>query len=213
MPGDTPHRINPPARKVSPEDVIGGYDLIFCTGCPIKGEPLSPRVYLAGPGVFRADAKAYGASLKAICLAHGLSGLFPLDSDSPSSGDVAAAIYRANVALINSSAAMIADISPFRGPNMDPGTAWEIGYGVAKGLPVFAWAPTSNTLLERTRGLHRLRDSEHGWRDKNDLLVEDFGLAENLMISISAKQVFASFEAAATACAGHLASRNPGKRN
>lgn len=168
---------------------------------------MSPRVYLAGPGVFRADAKAYGASLKAICHKYRLEGLFPLDSDSSSSGDVAAAIYRANVALINSSAAVIADISPFRGPNMDPGTAWEIGYGVARGLPVFAWSHTLKTLLERTRALQRLKENDHGWRDKDDLLVEDFGLSENLMIAVPAKQVFASFDDAATACAKHLMSR------
>lgn len=168
---------------------------------------MSPRVYLAGPGVFRADAKAYGASLKAICLQHRMEGLFPLDSDSSSSGDVAAAIYRANVALINSSSAIIADISPFRGPNMDPGTAWEIGYGIAKALPVFVWSHTSKTLLERTRALHRLKENDHGWRDRDDLLVEDFGLAENLMIAVPAKQLFANFEDAAAACAKHLTLR------
>jgi nucleoside 2-deoxyribosyltransferase len=157
--------------------------------------------------VFRADAKAYGASLKAICLKHKMEGLFPLDSDTSSSGDIAAAIYRANVALINSSAAIIADISPFRGPNMDPGTAWEIGYGIAKGLPVFAWAQTTRTLLERTRALHRLTESAHGWRDKDDLLIEDFGLRENLMIAVPAKKVFESFDEAVAACAAHLASQ------
>jgi nucleoside 2-deoxyribosyltransferase len=172
-----------------------------------NGVPVSRRVYLAGPGVFRADAKAYGASLKAVCLQHRMEGLFPLDSDSSSSGDVAAAIWRANVALINSSAAIIADISPFRGANMDPGTAWEIGYGIAKGLSVFAWSHTPKTLLERTRSLHRLRENDHGWRDKDDLLVENFGLVENLMIAVPAKQVFANFEDAAAACGKHLMSR------
>jgi nucleoside 2-deoxyribosyltransferase len=171
------------------------------------GAPVPPRVYLAGPGVFRADAKAYGASLKAICLKHKMEGLFPLDSDSSSSGDVAAAIYRANLALINSSAAIIADISSFRGPNMDPGTAWEIGYAVARGLPVFVWSHTSKTLLERTRALHRLKENDHGWRDKDNLLVEDFGLVENLMIAVPAKQVFTSFEEAASTCSRHLTSR------
>ena len=50
--------------------------------------------------------------------------------------ETAELIYRENIVLINSVQAIIADISPFRGPNMDPGTAWEIGYGIAKGLPV-----------------------------------------------------------------------------
>jgi nucleoside 2-deoxyribosyltransferase len=163
-----------------------------------------PRVYLAGPGVFRADAKAYGAQLKATCVRHRLEGLFPLDSDSPSSGDVAATIYRANIALIQLSAAVIADISPFRGANMDPGTAFEIGYAVAKGLPVFAWTNDPSTLLDRTRALAKLKETEHGWRDKDNLFVEDFGLAENLMIAVPAGQIFTSFDDAVAACAKKL---------
>ena len=30
---------------------------------------------------------------------------------------------------------------------MDQGTAWEIGYGIAKGLPVYAWSTDPDDLL------------------------------------------------------------------
>lgn len=103
--------------------------------------PSLPRIYLAGPNVFRPDAVAFGAALKRKCTDAGLLGCFPLDNEinGSSPAETARLIYEANVALIETSHAVVADISPFRSPNMDPGTAWEIGYAIAKGLPVFAW--------------------------------------------------------------------------
>ena len=38
-----------------------------------------PRVYLAGPSVFRPNAKAHLASLAALCERHGLTALLPTD--------------------------------------------------------------------------------------------------------------------------------------
>ncbi|MBE7942197.1 nucleoside 2-deoxyribosyltransferase, partial [Ramlibacter aquaticus] len=38
-----------------------------------------PRVYLAGPDVFRPDAEAFGRALAQACAALGLQGVFPLD--------------------------------------------------------------------------------------------------------------------------------------
>ncbi len=110
--------------------------------------------------------------------------------------EMARAIYRANVVLIDGAQAIIADISPFRGPNMDPGTAWEIGYGVAKGLPVFAWSDDSRALIERTprNGMH----DHQGWQ------VEDFELVENLMIAISSTSLHRSADEAIAACAQAL---------
>ena len=39
-----------------------------------------PRIYLAGPEVFLPDAQAMGARKAALCAAHGLEGVFPLDA-------------------------------------------------------------------------------------------------------------------------------------
>ena len=77
-----------------------------------------PRVYLAGPGVFREDAAFFGKMLQEKCSRAGLDGCYPLDTDiAPDAPlETARAIYRANVALIDSASAIIADISPFRGP-------------------------------------------------------------------------------------------------
>src|SRR6185312_6569622 len=40
-----------------------------------------PRVYLAGPGVFREDAASYGKMLRKKCNRAGLDGCYPLDAD------------------------------------------------------------------------------------------------------------------------------------
>jgi nucleoside 2-deoxyribosyltransferase len=159
---------------------------------------IKPRVDLAGPGVFRPDPLAFGENLKRKCARAGLEGCYPMDNkiEGASPQEIARAIYRANVALIDSAQAIIADISPFRGPNMDPGTAWEIGYGIAKGLPVFAWSDDERTLIARTPRSREL--DPQGWQ------IEDFGLVENLMIAISSTSLHRTADEAIAACAKSL---------
>lgn len=165
-----------------------------------------PRVYLAGPGVFREDPGSFGKTLKEKCERAGLVGCFPLDAEIPQGPalETAQTIYRANRTLIDSARAIIADISPFRGPNMDPGTAWEIGYGIAKQLPVFAWTDNPELLLSRTVrhvGSYSRGDApvdDKGWT------IENFGLAENLMIAVSCAFIHQSADEAIAACATAL---------
>ena len=162
-----------------------------------------PAVYLAGPEVFFPDVEAVAARLKALCAARGLVGLFPTDAERPSHAGIstARAIYLGNVALIDRSDAVIADISPFRGAGMDPGTAWEIGYAIARGLPVFAYSHDLRPYAER------VGPAGHGPRgpiDADGLLVEDFGLVENLMITESVVAVDGDAEAAIARCAAAL---------
>lgn len=138
------------------------------------------KVYLAGPEVFLPNAVEIGEAKKRICAAHGLSGLFPLDQQQPKlpPDELGMAIYRANVVLMEACDAIIANLTPFRGPGMDAGTAFEVGFCAARGLPVFGYANISALLTERTP--HVLKDGirvdERGW------MVEDFGFFENLMI-------------------------------
>lgn len=169
-----------------------------------------PRVYLAGPGVFRPDAKAFGEMLRAKCARAGLVGCFPLDNEieSASPHKISKAIYLANVALIDSARAVIADISPFRGPNMDPGTAWEVGYAVAKGLPVYAWTAADSDLLSRTRRHMGASAAEQSLVDHDGNTIENFGHTENLMIALACASIYDNADAAIAACAAAL--RGPG---
>ncbi|MCA1941392.1 MAG: nucleoside 2-deoxyribosyltransferase [Caenispirillum bisanense] len=153
----------------------------------------APRVYLAGPEVFLADAVALGEAKKAICARHGLVGCFPLDNALDLAGltphDAGRAISAANEALMRSCDLVVANITPFRGPGMDPGTAFEIGFMRALGRPVFCYtaSPLPHTArVERwAAGSLRPRPGE-GMEDADGLLVESFDMVENLMIDAAA---------------------------
>ncbi len=164
---------------------------------------MSRPVYLAGPEVFLPNVAEVAEHLKASCAAHGLTGLFPTDAVHPIGDGVtlARAIYLGNAALIDRSQAVIADISPFRGAGMDPGTAWEIGYAIARNLPVFAYSHDRRPYAERVGPVGH---APRGPVDAEGLLVEDFGLVENLMIAESVVAVDGSAEAAITRCADAL---------
>jgi len=164
------------------------------------------RVYLAGPEVFRPDARAEGDRLKALCATHGLGGIYPLDGapldgaplgDTPPAGEGAGAIRARCIAGILAAQGVVANISPFRGAHMDPGTAWEIGFAQAKGRPVFLWSADPRPLAQRIPA-----DPKDGaLRDADGHLVEDFDQPENLMIVPPDTIVHSSAEAAIEAAA------------
>lgn len=137
-------------------------------------------VYLAGPEVFRPDAAAVAAAKQEICRAHGLLGVHPLDAERELAGDVgsgssvdrgperALALYDALVAQLDRCEAGLADLTPFRGPSADVGTAWEVGYLVGRGRPVVAYTGEPAHYAQRV--------VPDGWH------VEDHDLADNLML-------------------------------
>jgi len=149
-----------------------------------------PTVYLAGPDVFRPDAMAHGQALKDLCAQHGFTGLFPLDHQLPSglAGEAAARwIYQANVALIRRADLVMANLDEFRGPaEPDSGTAFEVGFAVALGKPVWAYTGDRGTIVERAAVGH---DAEGRPLDARGFHVEDFGLGKNLMLACSVQLV------------------------
>jgi nucleoside 2-deoxyribosyltransferase len=154
------------------------------------------RVYLAGPDVFFRNCGAIFAERTHMCETLGLDALVPVDGTKLT----AHAIFEGNVALIEAADGVIANISPFRGPHCDVGTAWEMAYAVAKGKPVFAYSSDPRPLIERIAGVGL------DGRDAEGNLAEHFGLVENLMIgeSIVGKKAHATFDAAARAAAAHF---------
>src|SRR5262249_44680395 len=80
----------------------------------------------------------------------------------------------------------------FRGVSMDSGTAFEVGFMRALERPVLGYTNTVADLRERSEmgrsgGVRLAFDS-----DAPDVGVEDFGLAENLMIEIAVMESGAS---------------------
>lgn len=154
---------------------------------------MTHKLYLAGPDIFFPDATPRYNSMRAICRRHGLAALTPADNEFPvelSGPEIAAFIKDANIQLIRAADGVIAHIAPFRGPHMDVGTAWEIGYAEALGKPVFLWMDKPSLMIERIPPVSNGSDA-------NGALVEDFGLVENLMIGSAEHGVMDSFEAAA----------------
>lgn len=159
-----------------------------------------PNVYLAGFDVFRPDAIARGQALKALCAQAGLVGLYPLDNALPADlagAEAARWIYQQNVALIQRSDAVLANLNPFRGHEPDSGIAFEVGMAVALDKPVWAWFDGSRSLREQ------IPHNDLG-RDTEGLVVEDFGLQRNLMLACSWAGYSTSPEAGARALARYL---------
>jgi nucleoside 2-deoxyribosyltransferase len=151
--------------------------------------PAVSKVYLAGPDVFLPDAADWLARKKAICAGFRLTGVSPLDdlSDTPA-GWLGLPEWRRiasrNEAHIRGCDAVIANLTPFRGPSADPGTVYEIGFARGIGLKLFGYATVTAPFLERTlAAVGSARQAPDGsWRDGDGLLVEQFGLFDNLMI-------------------------------
>ena len=154
-----------------------------------------PKVYLAGPDVFLPDPLAQGALLKVLCRRYGFDGQFPLDGaivphpgeSKPSHGD---RIRTANLDLLRDCALVLANVSPFRGPSADDGTAYEMGYAAALGKPVFAYSSDRRGLVERTRAMlpcvpGKDNFGNDGLVDASGMFVEDFALPVNLMLVTS----------------------------
>lgn len=145
------------------------------------------RVYLAGPEVFSAQAASIAAAKKAVCARFGLSGIFPTDLHPDAAGPAGDhwRIYAQNEAHMRSCDALIANLTPFRGPSADAGTVSELGFMRALGRPVFGYAHVAGDLAQRTLaflGPAVRRRDDGAWEDGEGMAVEAFGLTDNLMI-------------------------------
>ncbi|HXE39667.1 MAG TPA: nucleoside 2-deoxyribosyltransferase [Azonexus sp.] len=145
------------------------------------------KLYLAGPDVFRPDAMAWAEAARQLCQAAGHVALIPLDGVETT----APGIYHANIDLIRSADAVLANLNPFRGCEPDSGTCVEVGFALALGKPVIGYLADAETTTAR---VERVSGSALEWRngrplDQDGLYVEDFGLPLNLMLAVPARIV------------------------
>lgn len=164
---------------------------------------MSKTVYLAGPAVFHPAARQVFEYLVDVCAQHGLTAITPeigdLDLSVLDNAGKAAAIRAQNLDKIRAADAVIACISPFRGPGTDAGTAWEMGYAEALGKPVVAWSEEPGDYRSRVAA-----DADPKgvfWCRQHGMIVEDFGLTDNLMLTAGDHPVEKDFEAAVKAVA------------
>ena len=141
------------------------------------------KVYLAGPDVFLPDAVEIGRRKVELCRRHGLTGLYPLDNAIDiASKDASLAIFRGNEALMTIADAIIANLTPFRGPGADAGTAYELGYMAARGKLCLGYSNDPASYADRMRHFSILTSRDGHLADTQGLAVEDFGLSDNLMM-------------------------------
>lgn len=161
------------------------------------------RIYVAGPDVFKPDAKMIYKKYASVCEQYHVECLYPNDDVIEFSNDkkiFSSNIYHANLKMLNQADAVIVNIEPTYGPCMDVGAAFEVGYAKAKKLPVFGFCTyVTPDYFERLKQYHGdIITNETGSRSKKTgMLLEDFELPDNLMLAYAIDcVVHHSFEAA-----------------
>ena len=149
-----------------------------------------PRVYLAGPDLFFEDREVRYARLRAACAHAGLEAVAPTDGiEVHTEGPVPAAeqIYQHNMRLLRGCAAVLVNLSAFRGAEPDSGSVFDAAWAFAKGIPVVGYTVDGLTTADRHLLMRKTYiEADESLRDKMDGgLVEDFGQPSNLMLACS----------------------------
>jgi nucleoside 2-deoxyribosyltransferase len=140
-------------------------------------------VYLAGPDVFLPDALDIGRRKVELCTRHGLIGLYPLDNAiDRAAKDASLAIFRGNENMMIEADAIIANLTPFRGPGADAGTVYELGFMAGHGKLCLGYSNDPSPYADRVREFTDVNSHDARLVDALGLTVEDFGLSNNLMM-------------------------------
>jgi nucleoside 2-deoxyribosyltransferase len=154
--------------------------------------------------VFDLDPAWIFERMKALCRSHGVAGVAPLDNQIGLEGiapgkDLLERIVRADIALMNTLDAAVFCLDSFRrGPEMDAGTAFEVGYMKALGKPIAGWTRDARSYPERVADFfgsafgQPLAPTESGLvggtsglsRDPDGVLVHSEGCAQNAMVHV-----------------------------
>jgi len=141
------------------------------------------KIYLAGPDVFLPDAVDIGRRKVELCARHGLTGLYPLDNIvDRAAQDASLQIFRGNEKMMIAADAIIANLTPFRGPGADAGTVYELGYMAGRGKLCLGYSNDPSHYADRVRKFTDVASNDGRLIDRDGLSVEDFGLADNLMM-------------------------------
>jgi nucleoside 2-deoxyribosyltransferase len=141
------------------------------------------KVYLAGPDVFLPDAVDIGRRKAELCTRHGLTGLYPLETTiDRAARDASLRIFRGNETMMIEADAIIANLTPFRGPGADAGTVYELGYMAGRGKLCLGYSNDPSSYADRVREFTGVNSHDGRLVDALGLTVEDFGLTDNLMM-------------------------------
>lgn len=155
-------------------------------------------IYLAGPDLWFPEAAGHDERKRALCESAGFRALTPLDNkavETHRSEVMARELYAETAQRLREADALIANLTPWRGPNCDPATAFAVGFMAALGKPVFAYLNVEDEddadHRERVEHLLGAQPDDAGvWRDMDGAEVEDFGLPESLMLWVESRRFF-----------------------
>lgn len=191
-----------------------------------------PRIYLAGPMVFYPDPRSVFTRMKVICRRLGIEGVSPLDNQIGLEGlapdrALLERIVTADMELMDTLDGGLFCLDGFRrSPEMDAGTAFEVGYMRALRKPIAGWTgdprpyPTKVRDYFKAMGLGltpapagAVGGTSGTTRDPDGILVHSEGCLQNAMIDLgiatSGGQVFShmDWEIAFRDAADHLVRR------
>ncbi len=155
-------------------------------------------LYLAGPDRDYPEAEALIARKRALCASLDLSARLAGDEVrlSANAGELQAReIYAGALANLRACDAVVANLTPWRGPACDPATAFEVGFASALGKPVLAYLNVEDEEDADYRSrveawLGAMPDGSGVWRDANGCAVEDLDLPETPLLWAEARRLF-----------------------
>ena len=107
-----------------------------------------------------------------------------------------ARIFHANCALLHAADIGLFNLTPFRGPSADVGTVFELAFLFARGKPVYGYSANTASYRERVQRAAQIEVRQNGRAlYPMGYRVEDFGLADNLMILQAIEELGGTFTA------------------
>lgn len=137
-----------------------------------------PRIYFAGPDVFRPNLAEWRVDVKTACCELGVLPLLPCDNETTDPKGIVAG----NLRMLESADAVLANLEPFRGTEPDSGTVFEAAWAFASGRLVVGYMSSRETVAER---VNRIQGLHAATKDKNGYAIEGFGRMANLMLAES----------------------------
>lgn len=172
--------------------------MVRCAPHPDPRSGAEKRVYFAGPWVFHRDADTHADLIRIQAVTYGLEAILPTDAEPGASyPDTAADVAIHCLAQIRRANVIIADVSPFRGPEPDSGTIFEIGYAAALGHQVILFSTDQRSIRQRLVDADLLAPNSE--EDSTRHRLEPFGLSVNAMLA--PYPLFASLSDAMASCA------------